>query len=219
MEKQKALAYIYFSQITAKSSLAVTRDRNILMSKMHAFGYEPSGLCCDVENEEKTRPELEKLLENLDNRNFDAICILGVRHIGRDVSRLLDVINKLNAHGVKLIDLSCNSELTAPNLKMKLSMMALTSYYNSAYEREEDMDELGDDYDYEADELERLTLESDVMIEYLDFINHYPHSLEARKARDTGFAITVGDQRIVLPLNEKNFNTIYQVISSIKEEL
>ena len=44
MEKKKALAYIYFSQFTAKSSLAVTRDRNILISKMNAFGYEPSGL-------------------------------------------------------------------------------------------------------------------------------------------------------------------------------
>ena len=219
MEKKKALAYIYFSQFTAKSSLAVTRDRNILISKMNAFGYEPSGLCCDVENEEKTRPELEKMLENLDNRNFDAICILGIRHIGRDVSRFLEVIKKLNAHGVKLIDLSCNSELTAPNLEMKLSMMALTSYYNSAFEREEEMDEMGDDYDYEADELERLTLETDVMLKYLDFVNHYPNSEEAIKARDTGFAVSIGDQRVCLPLNENTFAAVYDLIFNIREDI
>ena len=157
MENTKALAYLYFSQSTAASTLAVTRNRNMLISKMHAFGYDLAGLCCDVENEDKAHPELAKTLENLDNRNFDAICILGVSHISRDPARLLEVIKKLNAHGVKLIDLSCNSELTAANLEMKLAMMAMISFHNAAFEREENADEMGDDYDYEADELEHLT--------------------------------------------------------------
>lgn len=219
MEKKKALAYLYFSQATVQSTLSVTRDRNIITSKMHAIGYEPSGICCDVENEEKTRPELEKLLDNLDNRDFDAICILGVRHISRDVSKLLEVIKKLNAHGVKLIDLSCNSELTAPNLEMKLSMMALTSFYNSAFEREEQMDEMGDEYDYDLDDLERLTLETDAMLKYLDFINHYAESEEATEAKDSGVRITIGDHSLVLPLNGSNFNAVYDMISAIKEGL
>ena len=219
MKKQKALAYIYFSQSTAKSSLAVARDRNTLISKLHDFGYVPSGLCCDVENEEKTRPELAKLLDNLDNRNFDAICILGVRHISRDGSKLLEVIKQLNAHGVKLIDLSCNCELTAPNLQMKLSMMALTSFYNSAFEREEEMDEQGEDYDYEEETHERVDLETDAMLKYLDFINHYPSSKEAAEASEEGIKITIGDHCLTLPLNENTYNAIYDLVVHIREAL
>ena len=219
MENTKALAYLYFSQSTAASTLAVTRNRNMLISKMHAFGYDLAGLCCDVENEDKTRPELAKTLENLDNRNFDAICILGVSHINRDPARLLEVIKKLNAHGVKLIDLSCNSELTAANLEMKLAMMAMISYHNAAFEREEAADEMGDDYDYEADELEHLTLESDAMMKYLDFINHNPESHEADRSKDTGLRITLGDQEFAFPLNETTFNAIYDFATNVREEL
>ena len=216
---KKSLAYLYFSQSTAASTLAVTRSRNVLASKMHAFGYDLVGLCCDVENEEKTRPELEKLLDNLDDRKFDTICILGISHISRDPAKLLDVIKKLNAHGVHLVDMSCNYELTAPNLAMKLSMMALTSFYNSAFEREEEMDEQGDDYDYEEEAHERLDLETDAMLKYLDFINHYPSSEEAAEANKEGIKITVGDHCLTLPLNENNYNAIYDLISKLRETL
>ena len=81
------------------------------------------------------------------------------------------------------------------------------------------MDEQGDDYDYEEEAHERLDLETDAMLKYLDFINHYPSSEEAAEAHEEGIKITVGDHCITLPLNENNYNAIYDLISKLRETL
>jgi DNA invertase Pin-like site-specific DNA recombinase len=82
-----------------------------------------------VSGSKESRPEFDKLLEDMRDYCFDTIIVYKLDRIGRSISHLLKLFEEFNKKDIKFISITQNFNTTTPEGKLFLRMMMLLAEY------------------------------------------------------------------------------------------
>lgn len=82
-----------------------------------------------ISGKKESRPEFDKLLNDMRNKNFDCIIVYKLDRIGRSISHLLKLFEEFSKRDIKFISITQNFNTTTPEGRLFLRMMMLLAEY------------------------------------------------------------------------------------------
>lgn len=77
----------------------------------------------------ESRPEFDKLLQDMRTKKFDTIIVYKLDRIGRSISHLLKLFEEFTKREIKFISITQNFNTTTPEGRLFLRMMMLLAEY------------------------------------------------------------------------------------------
>ncbi len=207
MEKLKAIGYIRYNE--NQESVEGLNDRmNTIEEYMASKGFTKVGIYADSGSGlNKERPELNRILDNLENRNYDVVVVNGLQSLSRDPVLVAHIVMSFTEHGIKLYDIKYDREVIHDVGKFS-TMMSLASVM-----KKEEEDKLT------PGELVRIECEINIMENYLFSVNHHMKGAITESAMEKGINISLGDHTIHLPLNSTTYCFLESAVAELRNNL
>jgi site-specific DNA recombinase len=129
-KQTKPLAAIYVRVSTeeqAKHGISLSAQEEALQNYAKALGYEVSKIYKDEGKSAKDikgRPEMRQLLEDAQNKKFQAIFIYKLDRFSRSLRDLIDTIEKLKKWGIDFVSLQDKIETTSASGKLMFHIIS-----------------------------------------------------------------------------------------------
>ncbi len=82
-----------------------------------------------ISGKKKSRPEIDKLLEDMRSKKFDCVVVYKLDRIGRSLPHLVKLFEEFEKKRIKFISVTQNFDTTKPEGKLMLRMMMILAEY------------------------------------------------------------------------------------------
>ena len=148
-----------------------------------------------------TKPDLDRMIADCEAGKIDLVIVPQLSVLANDVPKLKKTVSRLHELGVVIVSQSEDVGYTMNEMSVAYEFSQMLS------QRE---DELVASPEYIRSSVEHF-------IEYLDELNY--NEKQPTDTPSQTVKITIGEETIVLPVNDAVFNALYQAMYSIREDV